>query len=166
MRILNTAEQAQAIAEALKSLYVKLFGYESGDPKYNAQRNLAGRTHYVDDETLRYHKSRVTSSGQIGASWGLLFRVTTSDALDMHNTRRGFRCAVFDVFGTIVYREELEHAFSSSAAAQKACNAEEFDLVAHYQKVIAERLAQAEQEAQKLRTLSESLNAMVEPVAA
>lgn len=160
MKIANTPEQITRLVAALKPLHVKLFTYESGDPKYNAQRNLSGRTHYVDDDTLRWHKSRVLSSGIIGNAWGLLFSITTSDALDMHNTSRGFRCVVFDVFGTTVYRPDLDSTHNTSKAAQKARNEAEIDLVAHYTKAIAEKLAWAEREAATLLKISQDLVSM------
>lgn len=31
-----------------------LYRNEASDPRDNAQRNLSGRTHYVDDDTLRW----------------------------------------------------------------------------------------------------------------
>lgn len=96
---------------------MNLFKSESSYPKLNAQRNLCGRTHYVDDDTLRYHKSRV-----VYADWfrhGLLFAIITSDALDHQNTKRGFRYVVFDVFGNVVARTEMEQAFRRSEQAQK-----------------------------------------------
>lgn len=97
---------------------MKLFRNESSDPKSNAQRNLTGLTHYVDDDTLRYHKSRVISSRC--TSQGLLFAVVTSDSLDPNNTRRGFRYAIFDIFGHVLERPTLEQAFRTSAQAAKA----------------------------------------------
>ncbi|KAH2035914.1 hypothetical protein KXW51_006159, partial [Aspergillus fumigatus] len=75
-----------------------LFRTESHDPKTNAQRNLCGRTHYVDDDNLRFHKSRVISARVVDN--GLLFAIVTSDALDFENRKRGFRYVIFDVFGT------------------------------------------------------------------
>lgn len=160
MKLKTTPEQAQAIAAAIRKLNVKLFGHESGDPKYNAQRNLDGRTHYAEDDTLRWHKARITSSGQLGDSWGLLFRITESVALDMHNRSRGFRCVVFDVFGTTVYHPDLENTFSSSAAAEKACNAVEFDLAGHYREAIASKLYWAEKELNELRAVADTLVAL------
>lgn len=163
MKLNTTPEQTRAIAEMLKPLHVKLFTHESGDPKYNAQRNLSGRTYYVTDETLKWHKSRVLSSGQIGDSWGLLFRITESCALDMHNTKRGkrgTRCVVFDVFGTTVYHPDFESTFSSSKAAEKACSATLFDIVAHYREAIKSKLHYAEQEAAALLTIAQNLEAM------
>ena len=91
---------------------------ESSNPKWNAQRNLSGRTHYVDDDTLRFHKSRVLSARHTDD--GLLFAIVTSDALDMHNTKRGFRYVIFDVFGNTLDRPKLEDAFRSSEKATQA----------------------------------------------
>ncbi len=163
MKIQNTPETARAIAKAVESLRVRLFTHESGHPKYNAQRNLRGRTHYVDDDTLRSFHSRITSSGIIGNAWGLLFRVTESCALDMHNTRRGFRCVVFDVFGTAIHRPNLENTFRTGAQAEKACNAIPFDLVAHYSEAIKSKLYWARQEVTTLETTESTLAAMAIP---
>ena len=125
------------IKRALAAMGARLFGNESMDAKRNAQRNLEGRTHYVDDDTLRWHKSRVLEARTIEN--GLLFEIVTSDALDMNNTKRGFRGVVFDVFGTSVYRPDLEGAFATKRAAVKDCENAEFDLVAHYLAAIARR---------------------------
>ena len=95
-----------------------LYRNENSNPKWNAQRNLMGRTHYVDDDTLRFHKSRVISTMTSGN--GLLFVLITSDALDMNNTKRGFRYVIFDMFGTVVGRVSLEEAYRTSSQATKA----------------------------------------------
>ena len=96
----------------------KLYRDESTDPKINAQRNLCGRTHYVDDDTLHWHKSRVLSARVVDR--GLLFAIVTSDALDMNNTKRGFRFVIFDVFGTVLGRPKLEDAYKTRDKATKA----------------------------------------------
>lgn len=145
----TTEADIKAILEALQKVHVKPYCWESGDPKYNAQRNLSGRTHYVDDDTLKFHKSRVLESCSL---WnGLLFRIVCSDALDMHNTRRGFRVVVFDVFGTTIYCPKLEEAMSSKQAAINACNREIIDLVEHYRKALANELHWKEQAATEYR---------------
>jgi len=95
-----------------------LYRDEVSDPKRNAQRNLCGRTHYVDDDTLRWHKSRIVSTHV--PDEGLLFAIVSSDALDMNNTRRGFRYVIFDVFGTVLGRTKIDEAFSTSKQAKKA----------------------------------------------
>lgn len=150
MKIKNTSEEISALVAALKPLHAKLFTSESCDPKYNAQRNLAGRTHYVEDDTLRWHKSRVLASGHQHEAQGLLFQITESVALDMHNTKRGTRCVVFDVFGTTVYHPSLEECHKGSTAAEKACREAEIDLVAHYRQAMEEKLAWAERAAKTI----------------
>ncbi len=158
MKTNTSEEQIKAIAAVLRGLHVKLYGQESGDPKNNAQRNLSGRTHYVDDDTLRWHKSRICSSGHMHG--GLLFRVTCSDALDMNNTRRGFRTVVFDVFGTTISRPDLENTKSTSAAAIKASEQEEIDLLDHYQAMLAARLQHGEAELAEVRDAAGRLAAL------
>ena len=97
---------------------MRLFRNESSDAKTNAQRNLCGRTHYVDGDTLRFHKSRVLAARVIDK--GLLFAITTSDALDMNNTKRGYRYVILDVFGTVLARPTLENAFRTRQQCDKA----------------------------------------------
>ncbi len=97
---------------------MNLYRNESSNPKHNAQRNLYGRTHYVDDDTLRFHKSRIISARHTDN--GLLFAIVTSDAVDYENTKRGFRFIIFDVFGAIVDRTELEQTFRKSKQATGA----------------------------------------------
>lgn len=97
---------------------MRLYRNEASDPRSNAQRNLIGRTHYVDDDTLRWHKSRILSARCTDG--GMLFAITTSDALDMNNSKRGFRYVIFDVFGNMIERPDLEHAFKRHEPCLKA----------------------------------------------
>src|SRR5262249_10466886 len=97
---------------------MKLYRAEANEPKLNAQRNLAGRSHYVDDDTLRWHKSRILATQVVDN--GLLFALIESCALDMHNSKRGFRHVVFDVYGGVISGEKLEEAHGSRAKAEKA----------------------------------------------
>ena len=115
---------------------MQLYQNRSSYPKVNAQENLCGRTHYVDPATLRFHKSKVLSSHVTDG--GLLFAIITSDAVDYNNTKRGFRFAVFDVFGTVVQRTKLEDAFRRSEQASKAMWAflNSFSATAHTRQAI------------------------------
>lgn len=97
---------------------MNLYRQESSDPKDNAQRNLMGRTHYVDDDTLRWHKSRILSARH--SPDGLLFYIVESCALDMNNRSRGFRYVIFNLFGEVISRPDLEHCERTSEAATKA----------------------------------------------
>lgn len=92
--------------------------------KRNAQLNLDGRTHYVDDDTLRYHHSRVLRAGH--SYGGLLFWIIESVALDCHNTKRAFRYVIFDLFGRVVgTRASLgAECYRTSNAARKAMSRE------------------------------------------
>ncbi|MDE2103650.1 MAG: hypothetical protein KGL39_40805 [Patescibacteria group bacterium] len=97
---------------------IRKYRDESASALINAQRNLATRTHYVDDDTLRFHKSRILST--YITDDGLLFALIESVGLEFGNTRRGFRYVVFDVLGSVVGRRDLEDAFSTQAMARKA----------------------------------------------
>lgn len=72
----------------------------------------------MDQDTLRWHKSKIISSHVTDG--GLLFAIVTSDALNMNNTKRGFRYVIFDVFGTVLARTELVNAYGKSEQARKA----------------------------------------------
>ncbi len=110
---------------------MNLYRDRYNDPKSNAQDNLSGRTHYVEDSTLRFFHARILSA-EVFAD-GLLFGLIESYAADMHNRSRGFRGVLFDVFGDTVYRPDMEDGFSNSRQARKALLAavQAFDAKAH-----------------------------------
>lgn len=95
-----------------------LFRRESHDAKRDAQYNLNGRTHYVDDDTLRYFKARILSSYVVDQ--GRLYAIVESSSGNSDHTTRIFRYVIFDLFGTVVERPDIEHSWKSSAAATKA----------------------------------------------
>tara|TARA_R110000787_G_C13314996_1_gene435868 strand:+ start:365 stop:886 length:522 start_codon:yes stop_codon:yes gene_type:complete len=106
--------------------------------KYNAQRNLQGRSHYATDETLRFHHSRILNSNAILD--GLFFKIVESVALDMHNTKRGFRVVVFDLFGNTVERKDLDQSFKTKKAAEKDYSINfQVSPVSYYYKVLIEK---------------------------
>lgn len=148
MKTNTTDEQIKGIISALGKLHKLPFDTKSNDNKANAQRNLKGLTHYVDDDTLRWHHSRIV--GCTVMHGGLLLRVTCSDALDMNNTRRGFRACVFDVFGTCISREKLEDAHKTREKAISASEDLEIDLVAHYAEAMARQIRDAKRIVQDL----------------
>ena len=133
---------------------MRLYTNQASDPKANAQRNLAGRTHYVDDDTLRYHKSRVISARHVDG--GLLFAIVTSDSKNADGTARGFRYVVFDVFGDVVERNpkavDMEF-FRTSERATKAMWAflNGFDAIEHTRKAIAKAEQAYAAEIERLR---------------
>jgi len=86
--------------------------------KYDAQLNLQGRTYYVDDDTLKFHKAKVLETR--AHDNGLLFSIVESCALDPNGHKRGFRYVIFDLFGTVLDRPDLQSTYSSSLRARKA----------------------------------------------
>jgi len=84
-----------AISNMSEGPIMKLFTRESGDPKTNAQRNLMGRTHYVDDATLRFHASRVTNNRN---------NRRADNSLVLHGSLRQFRLARIPPTSRIVRR--------------------------------------------------------------
>lgn len=130
---------------------MNLYREESSNAKWNAQRNLTGRTHYVDDDTLRFHHSRILSSGTTDA--GLIFWLIESCSLDMHNTKRGFRHVAFDVFGTVIERTTLEDAYATKDAARKGLwkHLNSFNAHTHTLKEIDRQQAQFVRECDDMR---------------
>jgi hypothetical protein len=90
--------------------------------KANAQDNLCGRTHFVDDGNLRFHKSRVCYAHSQWGGW--LFAVIVTDGLDWNNTRRGYLYQIFDVFGTTVARVPVDQTYTTRKACEAAMLAE------------------------------------------
>jgi len=139
--------------------------YESrffNQPVHYAQDQLTGRTHYVDESTLKFFHARV-----IGAHWdaeGLLFWIVESSATDPDNNGRGFRPVVFDIFGEVVYRPDLADMVKTSDKARALYRDwfEGFDIAAHYRKALASRAGRLEREAQAYRDAI----AQMEPVTA
>lgn len=97
---------------------MNLYRDRYSNAKDNAQDNLGGRTHYVDDGTLRFFHARVLAA-EVFAD-GLLFGIIESHSLDMRNTAREFRGVLFDVFGDTVYCPGLGEGSGTSKQARKA----------------------------------------------
>jgi hypothetical protein len=135
-----------------------LFQEHSYIAKTNAQRNLAGRTHYVDDDTLRFFFARITSAR--AECDGLVFCLVESVARDFKNTSRGFRFVAFDLFGDVLDRTRDQY-FPSTAAACKAGEAwfETFDVAAHYRATLEERAARLSCQADVMRAAAADLAA-------
>jgi len=135
MKIINT-DSIPAIKSAVQN-FAKFYSYQSCDTKRNAQINLDGRTHFADDGTLRFFKSRIV--GACAIAEGLLFKVTESSAMDMHGQSRGFRVHVFDLFGTHVFGVDIDKAAKTSAQADKVFREAEFDILAHYKHALTSK---------------------------
>ena len=135
-----------------------LYGNKSSYPKNNAQLNLEGRTHWASDDNLRFFGCRISSAHETES--GLLFYVIESSFLDFHKTKRGFRYAIFDIFGECVARLGMDQAFSTSDKARKAMRTEleAFDTAEHYKKALKSIAKRKQIEADEAREALANLN--------
>ena len=140
---------------------VALFDCKSSYPKTNAQLNLAGRTHYATDDTLRYFHARILSSRPLLA--GALFMLIESSARDYQNKSRGFRFVVFDIFGRVIERPKLEDSYSTRAGAERAFSAwfAGFDVEQYYAETLAARADRLLREATVARDAVAALSSII-----
>lgn len=137
------------LAESLKQAGFYLFRVESCTPKYDAQRNLQDKTHYVDDDTLRFHKSRILSAEL--KEGGAFYYIRESFAATMDNNERKQRVVLFDIFGNTVYHPSIDDSSKTEKQATEAFwqwfNA--FDSVEYYTKLFATMAERKEKEKQQ-----------------
>lgn len=96
---------------------IDLYRDQSYNARRNAQWNLDSRTSYANAENLRFHHARILRSEAIHN--GLTFYLIESVAADMDNTRRVFRFVVFDIYGNVVERADLEDSFKTRKQAEQ-----------------------------------------------
>jgi hypothetical protein len=137
--------------EKLQKANLRLFQdrYYS-NPKHIAQDALIGLTHYVDDETLKFFKSKILEARPIFD--GALFLIIESKSTDWEHRNRAFFPVVFDVFGDVIYRMDLEDGFKNK---QKSLDAfkkwqSEFDLQGYYNERLNREIQQLKRETEKL----------------
>ena len=146
---MNNEQLAKTIEATWTHLYKDRY---YSDPIAQAQDQLMGRTHYVDPKTLRHHHARVLRARPVCS--GFLVRILESTAADYQNTKRVDRYVVFDVWGEVVTRPELDDSFSSTDKALKAFDQwlAGFDLVDYYRVQLAARVKRTQEEADRLQT--------------
>lgn len=139
----NLIMDQKILANALQRAGLSTYENKGSNPTARAQDALAGRTFYAEPFSLRYHHSRITSARPI--SMGAFFMLVESCAADYCNTRRVFRAVCFDIFGTVVYRPDLDESSSSTEAATKAFYKfwNDFDQAAYYQEELKTRSRRA-----------------------
>ena len=152
-----TEQTARNIAYALQVSRFEQSGY---DAKAMAQRNLSGKTHYADDDTLRFFYARINSARV--SHEGLIFAMVESSASDFRNTSRGFRFVAFDLFGNVLNdRDHIDsmRAKSGMATADMLAWLESFDVLAHYKAAMTERAARLKRESADLAKVARSIRA-------
>ena len=151
MENLNT----RALADTCGARLFEMTGY---DAKACAQRNLSGRTHYVDNDTLKFFFARITSARP--ESDGAVFLMVESVAKDHRNTSRGFRFVAFDLFGEVLTERETYFTSTDKARAAGLTWLESFDVAAHYSAALAERATRLERDAARMRAGAATLAAL------
>jgi hypothetical protein len=144
--------ETKQVAEIInKNGIARLYDSKSYNAKSNAQQNLEGRTHWASNENLKFFGCRISSAHE--TENGLLFYVIESSFLDFQNTKRGFRYAIFDIFGECVARLDVDNAFSTSDQARKAMwkELDGFDTVAHYRSTLENLINRTEREQERTR---------------
>ena len=152
-------ELANQIAQAFdQTLYHSKF---LKTPKANAQVMLRDRTHYVDDDTLKFFGCLIKSAQP--STFGLFYRITES--LSLPTGGRGFRTVLFDLEGQVVYRPSLDEMQTTTAKAEKAFYAwfNEFDEVKHYREQIALKATRTRDQTARLEA---AFNALFDEVTA
>lgn len=147
-----TEQTARDIARACDA---SRFDRHSYDAKACAQRNLAGRSHYCDDDTLKYFHSRIQSARP--ECHGLVLVIVESAAADYQNRSRGFRFVAFDLFGTVINDRDTLHKESDKAHADAAAWLQSFDVLAHYRADMTERAERMARRAADMRAAAETL---------
>jgi hypothetical protein len=124
------------LMSALYAANVRPYRCESSHADYDAYRNLQGRTHYVDPDTLRSFQAKILNGGDVAD--GLLYWLVESVQSRPQHGGYTRRAIVFDVFGDIVNEratlaESQGEWFRDTAKAEKAAAAfiAGFDAVKH-----------------------------------
>lgn len=138
----------ERIKDGLRKAGVDIFRDHAGHPLPQAQRNLHGRTHYVDNETLRYFKGRINST--LIQSEGLILVVLESEKPPHSSAPRSYRFVVFDVFGTVIVRGS-ECRGTEAARKEMRAYLDTFDALAWTRKAMADHAEALEAQARYLR---------------
>jgi len=106
----KTSERAQ---NAVRAFGETLYRDETSYPLQRAQRALSGKTHYCDDDTLRYFKSKVLRA--MPSYSQLYFIIQESLPYGSFDAPRQRRNIVFDVFGSVVKGREVAYKYAKAA---------------------------------------------------
>ena len=96
----NPKKLARVISALQASGNSRLFRCESGYYDDDAKRNLRGRSHYLDDSTMKYFGSRILNSGR--SHENLVFWIVESVSSRPDHGGKNKRFVAFDVFGCVV----------------------------------------------------------------
>ena len=140
---LNPEIKAARLTSAMNAAGVRPFRCESSYPENDAPRNLQGRTHYADADTLKAFKAKILNGGC--TKDGLLYWLVESVQSRPDHGGYTRRAVVFDVFGTEVNERPSFAAtqgewFKDTRKAEDSAFAflKSFDAVTHTAKTLKE----------------------------
>ena len=141
-----TDDLARAIVTAIGAQRFERTGY---DAKAMAQLNLSDRTHYADDDTLKFFSARINSA-RVECN-GLILVITESTARGFNDPAREHRFVAFDLFGNVL-NDRREQDFRRGEQADKAKRdwLASFDVLAYYKHAMAERAEHLKRDAKNL----------------
>jgi hypothetical protein len=134
------------IQSALNILGVRPFRQESCYSLNDAQRNLQGRTHYVDNDTLKGFRARVLNAHL--SHDGLVYWIIESVGNKPFDGKANKRFAAFDVFGDVVSDREQWHTTSKAADKERKAFLESFNAEKHTESRLLERAKRDAENAQ------------------
>lgn len=150
-----TVEQ---LVSDLSKAGVQLFRQRSGMPLNQAQRNLEGLTHYVDDKSLsafvaQIHHVYILEEGL------LLALIESVQAGPNKESGRVYRPVLFDVFGNVIHQPTID----DSADSLKKANAQLWQVVDEMDGVqitidgLKAKIKQLDDQSEKLTELLDSI---------
>ena len=107
------SKKTKRLSTAILAYGENLYRDNSSYPKYRAQRALLGKSHYVDDATLRGFDAKVLRC--IISHHGFYLLIQESIPHPDNNWGRVRRNVLFDVFGDVVSGREIWHKSTRSA---------------------------------------------------
>ena len=141
--------QSHHMKTLLQSLGLYPFQSQSGYPLADAQRNLSGKTHYVDDDTLRGFRAKITDAGI--AHGGLTYWIIESVRSKPSDIPGGhFRFVAFDVDGSVLTTRDVWHRSTAAAHKHGVAWLASHDATAHTRALLATRAARAKREAEQI----------------
>lgn len=137
--------------------YKEHYMHERGD----AQLNLSGRSHYVNDEALKYFKARINYARPHHG--GLLYAIIESFECFVtgeDSEVRRHRGVVFDITGGIVYHPNGDESFKTSKAAKVAMQSflDSFDSIKHTREALDWKLKCCEDSIEYAREWAEQVS--------
>jgi len=128
------------------------YRHESCYPDSNAEKNLQGRTHFVDPQTLRYFKSRILDSGI--SHDGLVFWLIESNRSKPFECDKNKRFVAFDVFGSQIFERDSWQKTSKAAWKEGSAWLAGFDALSHTE---SELRAKATRDAENAQAIFNAL---------